>query len=208
MYKKRIKKVLLKKRYKPRLWLMVSLLSSLSLLFSLYSFGAIPLLYVNGEPIYVPEVTKLMRTHGFRGAINKAVESKLVAYEARRRNIKVTTEDKLREFQIMKAEAELQGTTLGELILQSDQSYEEFTQNVTTTITIYKLLGENLYITENDVDDYFDENETLIFDNVDNDKLRQDVKEILFREKVSEKYSDFIKEAKAQSDIDYFLFTE
>jgi hypothetical protein len=57
------------------------------------------------------------------------------------------------------------------------------------------------------VDDYF-ENNSLLFEDVDNHKLREDVKEILFREKISQKYQNFIHEAKANSDIDYFLLTE
>jgi hypothetical protein len=205
--KKSIKKYLYKKRGQSRSWLAISLLSSLFVLFFLFSFGAIPLLYVNGDPIYGPEVTRLIDNYGIRGAFEKAVEYKLIKFEAERRNLQITAEDKYLEYQKLKAQAEIQGLTVAQMLLESDQTYGEFGQNVETTITVYRLLGENLYITESEVDEYFKDNR-LLFEDVDNEKLREDVKLILFRKKVSQRYTDFIKEAKARSDIDYFLLTE
>lgn len=205
--KSKIKRFLSKRRGQSKFWLSISLLSSLFVLFSLYSLGAIPLLYVNGEPIYGPEVIRLIDDYGVRGAFEKAIEYKVVALEARRRNIKITAYDRYLEYQRLKKQAELQGKTLAQMIAESDQTYAEFTQNVETTITVYKLLGDNLYISEKEVDEYFIDNQ-LFFEDVDNEKLRDDVKNVLFREKVSANYEIFIKDAKARSDIDYFLLTE
>ncbi|MBN1168378.1 hypothetical protein JXA63_00655 [Candidatus Woesebacteria bacterium] len=205
--KKSLIRFLTKKRQKTKVWLLISLLSSLFVLMFLYTSGAIPILYVNGYPIYGPEVTSLINEHGISGAFEKSIEYKLIQFEANRRNIKITAQEKYEQYLKLKRQAELQGTTIAEMIAKSGQTYEEFAQNVETTITIYRLLGEDLYISEDEVDKYFYDN-NLLFENVDNSKLREDVKQVLFNEKLSERYADFIKEARANSDIDYFLFTE
>lgn len=205
--KKKIKSFLRKKRGQSKTWLAASLISSLFVLIFLYSSGMIPILYVNGEPVYVPEITRLVGDYGISGAVEKAIEYKLVQFEARRRDLQITAEERYREYQRLKKQAELQGMTVAQMISESDQTYKDFSQNLETTITIYRLLGEDLYVTEDEVDEYFQDN-SLLFDDIDNEKLRGDVKEFLFREKISKRYERFIKDAKAKSDIDYFLFTE
>lgn len=205
--KSKLKKFLFKKRGQSKFWLITSLFSSIFVLIFLYGSGAVPILYVNAEPVHYPEITKLIKNYGLSGAFNKAIEYKLIKLEAQRKNIIITAEERYSEFLKYKKQAELQGKTLAQLIEESGQSYEDFAQNVETTLTIYKLLGNDLYISEKEVDDYFQNND-LFFKEVNNEKLRNDVKDILFREKLSQRYIDFIGEAKANSDIDYFLLTE
>ncbi len=69
---------------------------------------------------------------------------------------------------------------------------------------IYKILSEDVEITEWEIEDYIRQNQHL-FKEGEEELVRDEVIRILLDKKVSEMYETWIREAKASSEVKYLI---
>jgi foldase protein PrsA len=174
------------------------------ILFSMYKKGIIAPIFINGEPVTAGEILISLEKGGNGNIINKIIAEKVIEIEARKRNIQVRKEEIDAEILRLEKKAIENGTTLLQLLRDSNQTAADLEKNVKLRITVYKILEEDLNVTEKEIDDYIYENKDLYKDE-EIEIIRQQTKEMLIQKKVEAKYDTWIKDASANTKIDYLI---
>lgn len=203
-YLRNIKRDLTKRRSESMFWMAGSLFISLAILFTLYSRGIIAVMFINGEPVTLREVIYAFKHDDADNALNNLITQKIIDYEVKKRNITLESDATLNELKRLNQEAKLQGKTVSKLLIEREQSYQDFINNVTTTLKIYEMLGRDIEITEKEIDDYLKNNE-YYFENTNEEVVREQIKNFMLNEKISRKYDSWIKDARANIDVNYLV---
>lgn len=184
--------------------MVVNTLAALLILFYLYDNGIISIAFINGEPITVREAARVITSGDSQSELDRLIAKKLIEYEAKRQKIIVTKDEIRRQVYIYQKEALRQGKTIAELMQTSDQNLGEIDENVKLQITIYKIVAKDLEPTDEDLDEYF-EKYGLIYTDEEKVYYKEQVKQFIFKDKVSQNYESWINEAKASSEVRYII---
>lgn len=200
-----IKKFLTKKRGNSYKWKATTTIISILILMTLYQRGIISIAFINGEPVTIGEAVRVLTSTDKESAFDSLVAQKLVEYEARRQNIVVTAEEIRRKVSFYQKQAQIQGKTVVELMQMPDTSMEKLDENVKLQITLYKLIVEkDVGVTDEGIDEFFEEWGHLYTDN-EKELYKEEIRQFLYRNKLSQKYDSWINDAKAASEVNYFV---
>jgi foldase protein PrsA len=180
-----------------------STIVALIVLVVLYSRGIIAPIFVNGEPVTFAEIARVMRDEGTSNIIDKIISEKIIEIEAKRRNIEVKQEEISAEMQRIQNVADESGKTMGQLLKESDMTQAQLEKDVKVRVTLYKILGENVDVTEGEIDYYIDNNKEFYGD--DSEAVREEVKRLLLEQKISHQSGTWLREAKASSKVNYIV---
>lgn len=174
------------------------------ILVTLYRKGVIAPIFVNGEPVSFTEILKVLREEGSSNLLDRLLAEKIVEIEAKRRNIEVKKEEIDAEIFKIEKQAIEDGITLNQLLKQRGQNLENLEKNIKLQITVYKLIAEDVEVSENEIDQFIFENRDLYKDK-EREQIRSDVKNLLLIRKVEDQYQSWIKDAKANTEINYVV---
>lgn len=194
-----------KSKYYSILWKIGSTFAAILMLGFLYKKNIIAFAFVNGEAISLTDTIQLIRTGYSPQVFDAFMTEKLVEIEARKRGIIVSKEEIEKDIRRIEEDLALQGKTLTEVLVNSDQSLEDFQRNVKFHLTVYKLLSDNVEITPEEVDKYIKENDYIFSSPKERVEVEKEVEELLFKEKLSAEYDKWIRDVKAGSEIDYLV---
>lgn len=201
---KKIKKILNKEVTETTSFKVATLVLGLAILYTLYSKGILAVAFVNGQPITVTEVAKYYRKEKTGNILEKIIAERILEYEAKKRNIQVSVEEVNQEIALMQKEALDNGKTMLQLLKESDQTAEDLEKDVRLKIIVYKILAEDIELSEGEIDKFIRENPEL-YDTWDKDEARERVRKLLIDAKVQNEYETWIRQARAESDVKYFL---
>lgn len=202
--KRRLIKLMKEKIRNVWLFRVVSLISGLAILFTLYKMDIIAIAFINGQPISVSEVIKIYTSDDKESVLDKIIAEKLLEYEAKKRNIQVTADEVAREIERAEKRAIENGMTMAQLLEESDQTAKELEKNTRLRIIVYKILSEDIELSEDEIDDYIRENPQL-YENLNEDDVREDIRRLLIDAKLNDEYNTWIQEAKASSEVQYLF---
>jgi len=202
--KSKIEKLLKKKIELSRLLKYLSTFIAILILVVLYKRGIVAPLFVNGEPITFGEIAKVISTDSDTNYLDQLISEKIILFEARKRNIEVKKEEVEAEIYKIEKEAIESGVTLVQLLKERDATLEELEKNTKTRLMLYKILSEDVEITEWEIEDYIRQNQHL-FKEGEEELVREEVIRILLDKKVSEMYETWIRETKASSEVRYLI---
>lgn len=195
---------LLKKKIEvKRLLKYLSTLVAIIILIVLYKRGIVAPLFVNGEAVTFSEIAKVISKDD-ANYFDQLIAEKIILFEARKRNIEVRKGEIEAEIYKIEKEALENGITLVKLLKEKNTSLEELERNTKTRIMLYKILSEDVEISEWEIEDYIRQNQHL-FKEGEEELVREDVIQILLDKKVSEMYETWIREAKAESEVKYII---
>ncbi len=202
--KRKIKR-LLKEKIR-NIWLLrgLSFIFCIFLLAYLYKSEIIAIAFINGQPITVSEVIKIYTSPDKENVLDKIISEKLLEYETKKRNIRIKSEEIKNEMSRMEKEAVANGITMAQLLKESDQTAKDLEKNVRMRLIIYKILSEDIDLSENEVDKYLNENPQL-YENLSKEEAREGVRRLLIDAKVQDEYKTWIREAKASSVVKYIF---
>lgn len=198
-----IQKILKKKIEVKRLLKYLSTLIAIIILIVLYKRGIVAPLFVNGEAVTFSEIAKVISKDD-ANYFDQLIAEKIILFEARKRNIEVRKGEIEAEIYKIEKEALENGITLVKLLKEKNTSLEELERNTKTRIMLYKILSEDVEISEWEIEDYIRQNQHL-FKEGEEELVREDVIQILLDKKVSEMYETWIREAKAESEVKYII---
>ncbi len=201
---KKIEKLLQKEVTETPAFKVATLVLGLAILYFLYSKGILAIAFVNGQPITITEVVKFYQKEKTGNVIDKLIAEKVLEYEAKKRNIQVSVEEIQSEISQIEKEALENGKTLFQLLKESDKTAQDLEKEVRLKIIVYKILAEDIELTEEEVDEFLRENPEL-YKNLGRNEARERVRRLLLDAKVQSEYQTWIRQAKAESDIKYFL---
>ena len=201
----RVDRILKKKVEVSRILRYFSTFIALVILVVLYRRGIVAPLFINGEPIAFSEVVRVITSGENTNYFDKLISEKIIQYEAKKRNIKVRKEEVEEEIFKMEIQAIENGITFVQLLKERQTTIKELERDTKTRLLLYKILSEDIEISEHEIDEYLIQNQYL-FEEGEEKAVREKIYEILLNKKVTRKYDSWIRDVKAESEVDYIFY--
>lgn len=183
------------------LYLIVALLALSALL--LANKGMLVAAVVDGTPIFRWELTKVLTDRYGAQTLEGMVSERLIASEAQKQRVIVApAEVSVREEEIVKGLGG--GMSLEEILKIQGLSKDEFDRQITMQLTVQKLLGKDLTITDADVDNYIATNRATLIA-TEEAVLRAEARQAILDAHIGEKLQGWFNQLKAKAKILRFL---
>ena len=180
-------------------------LTAILILVFLYKNGYIAPFFVGGEPITLREISRIIKDKGGpKNAIDKLIAEKIIEIEAKKRNIMVRSEEIEEELLLEEKRALENGKTLLAMLEESDETIEDLKNNIKLRITLYKILRQDIDVTEEEIDAYIEKNK-VIYEEKEKKQIRDGVRKLLLGVKIQTEYETWIREAKAATEINFLV---
>lgn len=158
---------------------------------------------VDGKPIFSWELNGVMADRYGAQTLEGMISERLIASEANKQNVIVSPDDlKSREDEIVKGLGS--GMPLEELLKIQGLSKAEFDRQITLQLTVQKLLGKDLVITQEEVDQYVATNRATLLA-TEEAALQSEAKQAILDMKIGEKLQPWFNALKAKAKILRFL---
>ncbi len=160
---------------------------------------------VNGEQISRIELIRaLEKTEGKR-ILDSLVIQTLITQEAKKQNVSATGENIQGEIAKIEKNISDQGQKLDDLLAVQNLTRKQLEEQIIIQILLQKMVGENIQVTDIEVDDYIEKNKESLLEDANMDKLKIDTKEQLKQQKINGKIQELIQKLQKEAKIDYLL---
>ncbi|MEK9143712.1 MAG: SurA N-terminal domain-containing protein [Patescibacteria group bacterium] len=158
---------------------------------------------VGSKPVFSWELNRVLVDRYGKQTLEGMISEQLIANEAKKQNISVSSGDiKSREEEIVKGLGS--GMPLEELLKIQGLSKEEFDRQITLQLTVQKILGKDLVITQDDIDMFIASNRATLVA-TEEASLRVEAKQAILDSKIGEKLQPWFNELKTKAKILRFL---
>ena len=158
---------------------------------------------VNGKPIFSWELNHMLKARFGEQTLEGMIGERLVFEEAQNKGVSVSQE----EMDAKKAEivASLGGDAQFEDLLKfQGMTREDFEHQIRLQLLVQKLLGNDVEVTEEEVDAYIANNRAMLTA-TDPAQLRTEARTVILDQKVSEKIQPWFLELKENAKVMRFL---
>jgi len=203
---KKLKKFCFKRenlKLTPRRIVILSFIFLLVILFLARSF--IFAAFVNGRPIFRLSVISVAEKQDGLTVLDNLIEKKLIFSEARKESIKIT--DQVVEDEINNIEEVLkqQNITLDEALKLSHQDMKSLREQIKIQKIVEQILRKDINIEESEISEYFETNKEYFGADSKIDDVKVQIKDELFKQKLSTEYTKWIEELKTKAKIKYIV---
>lgn len=154
---------------------------------------------VDGKPIFSWELNGVMADRYGKQTLEGMISERLIASEANKQGVVVSPGDiKNREDEIVKGLGS--GMPLEEILKIQGLSKDEFDRQITLQLTVQKILGKDLVITQDDIDTYIASNRATL-SATEEAALQMEAKQAILDTKIGEKLQPWFNELKAKAKI-------
>lgn len=183
------------------LYLVIAILALSALV--LANKGILLAAVVDGKPIFSWELNRVLVDRYGKQTLEGMVSETLIASEARKQSVIVApAEISAREEEIVKGLGS--GMRLEEILKIQGLSKDEFDRQITMQLTVQKLLGRDLTITDADVDNFIASNRAMLVA-TEEAALRTEAKQAILDAHVGQKLQGWFNELKSKAKIFRFL---
>ena len=161
--------------------------------------------WVNGRPVYRFSLISELEKQGGKQVLDGLIEKALINSEAAKNKIKVEQSEIDSEVKKIEEMVAGQGLSLDEALKFRNQTRKDLIDQIKIQKIVEKLLASKIVITDADLKDYFTKNKSLFGTNPAFDKVKEQVKNQVLQQKLSEQYSAWITELKTKAKILYFV---
>ena len=158
---------------------------------------------VNGRPIFRWQLTSVMISRFGAQTLDGMISQSLIDGEARKAGISIAAAD------IAKKESDLVaslggGVSLEEVLKYQGMTKADFEDQLRLQLTVEKLLGKDIVITDADVDGYIATNQATLTA-TDDAGLKEEAKQAIFSEQINTKLQTWFSELKTKAKVLRFL---
>lgn len=165
--------------------------------------GLIVAAVVNGKPIFRWQVTSVMTSRFGKQTLEGMISETLIAQEAKKAGVSVTQPEI--DGKVAAVVADLgENVGIDELLAYQGMTRGEFEDQIRLQLTVEKLLGKDIVITEDDVTNYIATNAASLTA-TDEAALRVEAREVILTGKINEKLQPWFLELKNNANISRFL---
>lgn len=161
--------------------------------------------WVNGRPILRSQLTYELEKQGGKTVLDSLIQKSLIYQEAAKNKIKISDQIINAETQKIEDLLKAQGTSLDEALSFRGQTRTGFVNDIKLQKTVEALLASKILISDKEIGDYFIENKALFAKGSTLEKVKDQVKNQLLQQKLTEEYQKWIEELKAKAKIFYFI---
>lgn len=169
-----------------------------------YLRGLIIVATVNGEPISRLSVIRVLEKQQGAQALDTIITEKLILQEARKQNLNVTQTEIDEEIAKIEANLSEQGQNLDQLLQFQGISKEELNKQIKLQ-KLVSLMINTTEITDEEVDQYLEENESTIPEGIGEEEIKEQARESLKQQKLSQDVQLYLEELRSQANINYIL---
>lgn len=160
---------------------------------------------VNGKPISRLEVVSNLEKHSGKNVLESLITQNLILQEAKKKNVEVSDKEIDAEVKKVEDSVSTQGQSLDTLLKAQGTSREDFRQQMKLQKTVEKLFGQDIQVSDKEVDDFIAKNKESMPQGATEQSVRPAVKEQLVQQKLSAKVSELIKKLREEAKINYFV---
>lgn len=173
------------------------------LLLFLTNKGLLVAAVVDGKPIFRWQLNKTLVNRFGKQILENMVSEQLVANAARKSGVSVSKED------VAKKEEEIvkglgSNVNLEDLLKFQGMTRADFDSQVRVQLTVEKVLGKDISITEPDIDNFIATNRALLVA-TEPAELREEARQAIMSQKIGEKLQPWFAELKEKAKILRFL---
>ncbi|OGM12165.1 hypothetical protein A2W13_00735 [Candidatus Woesebacteria bacterium RBG_16_36_11] len=160
---------------------------------------------VNGKPITRLQLAQELEKQGGKQVLDSIVTQKLIDQEAKKNNIVVTQQEIDNQMTAIEDQLKSQGTDLDTALSFQGQTRDDLINSLKMKITIEKLLGDKIQVSDEEIKSYFDQNKDSFPANSKLEDVKSQIIDTLTQSKLSTEYQNWLQNIKANSKIDYLL---
>jgi len=159
--------------------------------------------FVNGKPIFRYKLNQLLIKSSGKEALENLIVEGLIKEEVKKNQVVVTKEDIDNE--VKKISDQLgAGTKLEDVLKAQGMSIDDFRSQMETKLQVYKILGKEIIVSEDEISQFLKENEKSLTATSEAEKRTQ-ANEALREQKINEKVQTWISDLLAKAKITRFL---
>lgn len=159
---------------------------------------------VNNKPIWRRELIKELEKQGGKQVAENLVNKLLVYQEASKRGVSILDQDVDNEYKKIEEQLKSQGTNLQDIMALQGLKESDVREQIKFNLLLRKLLSDRVNVTDDEAKDYFEKNKGDFEKDKSFDDLKDQIKEFLSSQKISQVYQSFLEELKSSSKIKYF----
>lgn len=160
---------------------------------------------VNGQPITrIAIISELERQLG-KDALDATIDKTLILQEAKRQNVKITKQDLDDDIAEIETSLSQQGQSFDQLLTFQGMTKDEFIEQLKVQKTVQELLGKDIVVIDEEVDKFFEENKASLPQGTDEAVLKNNIREQLKSQQISDKYQVWIEELRNSAKIYTFV---
>ncbi len=158
---------------------------------------------VNGKPIFRWQLNQAMTARFGKQTLEGMISERLIADEARKAGVVISQQEV--DSQVQDVVASLGGTVnIDELLQYQGMTKSEFENQIRLQLTVEKLLGKDVVITENDVKNFIATNAATLTA-TDEAGLKAEARDAIMSLSINEKLQTWFLEIKAKAKILRFI---
>lgn len=159
---------------------------------------------VNGQPISRMYLNRQILKRFGDQVLDNIISERLILSAVRQKSIFITTEEI--DQKIKETEKRLEGkTTIDEALKVQGLTKEDFKRQIEIQLSIDKVFEKDASISAEDIDGYIEKNKEFYKDATDQASLKEEVKNILRQQKVTELFDSWFTEIRKNAKIQKFL---
>lgn len=187
----------------PRLWVGVAVVLLAILLYA--GRGILIAAMVNGQPISRLAVIQQLEKQAGKDALNGLIGEVLIQQEAQKEHVAVSqSEVDASEAQIANA-LKSQGTNLNDALAARGMTKQQLDNQIALDKMLTKMVGKNVKVTDQQVQDYINANQSNLPQGLSDDQLKAQVKQQLEQQQLTTLKQQFVDNLQKKASIQTFV---
>ena len=160
---------------------------------------------VNNKPITRFALDRELEKQGGQQVLESLITKALILQEAKEQGIKISDERIEEKISEIETQIESQGSDLDTLLQTQGQTRQALEEQIKIELIIEEILDEEISISEEQVQDYFEENKEFLGEEVAFEEVKDQLEEELRQQELSNRFQSWLEELKQKARIYYFL---
>ncbi len=160
---------------------------------------------VNGQPISRLEMVQELEKQSGKQTLNSLVTKTLILQEAKKQNVNVSNQEIDAEINKIESNVKKQGKSLNDALQAQGLTRSDLMEQIKIQKIIEKLLGKDTKVTDEEVNTYIQQNSAQFPEGSDTPEFRNQIKEQLAQQKLSEKFQAWLAKLQKDAKISYCI---
>ncbi|HET9947013.1 MAG TPA: SurA N-terminal domain-containing protein [Patescibacteria group bacterium] len=188
---------------KPQIFIPIGVLIAIVLVYLLRSWFVVA--SVNGQFVFRPAFEAQLEKQAGKQTLDTMITQMLVEQYAAKKGVEVSQSEVDTETKTINAQLAKQGQTLDEALAARGMSKSDFDEQIKLQKLMQKLLGNDIKVSDKDVQDYIDKNKDSLPAGESDAQIQATVRQQLAQQKLSTQAQALVQKLQAQAHISYFI---
>jgi len=161
---------------------------------------------INGKPITRIKLIQHLEAQGGKEVLNNLITEELILQEAKKQSVIISNQDIDNEISNLKAMYTSSNQSFEDLLKIQGISMRDLRNQIKLQLIMEKIIAKDIPITEDEILQYYETNKSFYPKESTYEDLKDDIRNQLLNQKLSERAQTWILELKDNANIKHFLF--